>query len=87
MTELINEKENRMEKDFLTIDEARSRGLPYCKYAEGVYEYKVNGGWTLIQDGNILVSGADYVEWYKKDTYSYQMRVEPVNVVNGKREK
>ena len=61
-----------MTKNFLTIGEVSSRGLPYYKYADGAYDYKINGGYTLVQDGEVLISGVSFVHLYTKNTYAYE---------------
>ena len=61
-------------KEFLTLKEAREQDYYCFKYREGVYRYKIEGeGRTLVEDGKVLVQGADLVHWYAKGVYDYKM--------------
>ena len=46
-------------------------------YEKGVYGYEIKGeGYTLIEDGEVLIEGADDVWWSEKGVYDYKMEGE-----------
>tara|TARA_R110000787_G_scaffold44105_1_gene108166 strand:+ start:1029 stop:1319 length:291 start_codon:yes stop_codon:yes gene_type:complete len=57
-------------KGFLTWEEAEEQA-EYCdEYQEGVYGYRMEGkGYTLVEDGEVLIEGADDVDWIRKGVY------------------
>ena len=61
-------------KGFLTLEEAEEQA-EYCReYQEGVYKYGMEGeGRTLVEDGKVLIDGADWVSWYEKGVYWYKI--------------
>ena len=62
-------------KEFLTLEEAKEQA-DFCReYQEGVYEYEIKGeGWTLVEDGKVLIEGVDWVDWHKKGVYDYRIK-------------
>ena len=70
-------------KTFLTLEEVKEKLYYCCEYAEGVYSYKKDGKWTLIEKGGVLVDNADFVYWYKKGTYVYKKDGKQFRVKDG----
>ena len=69
-------------KGFLTFEEARDQAESCYKYQEGVYQYKIEGkGRTLVEDGRVLVEGADDVHWCEKGVYSYEIKGEGYTLI------
>ena len=70
-------------KGFLTLEEARDQA-EYCdeNQEEGVYRYKMKGkGYTLIEDGKVLVEGVDWVDWFEKGVYWYKIEGKGLTIV------
>mgnify|MGYP003675910402 CR=1 FL=1 len=64
-------------KGFLTFEEARDQAENYYEFEKGVYMYEIEGkGSKLVEDGEVLVDGADYVHWFEKGVYNYVMEGE-----------
>ena len=59
-------------KTFLTLEEVREEGYYYHEYKKGVYKYKKDGKWTLIEKGGVLVDNADFVYWFDRGVYKYK---------------
>ena len=61
-------------KEFLTLEEAEKQA-DYCfEYQEGVYEYEIEDkGYTLVEDGKVLIEGAGEVIWLGKGAYKYKI--------------
>tara|TARA_R110000787_G_scaffold44105_1_gene108164 strand:+ start:451 stop:678 length:228 start_codon:yes stop_codon:yes gene_type:complete len=61
-------------KGFLTPEEAKEQADFCWDYGEGVYVYAIQGkGSTLVEDGKVLVDGADWVYCYPKGVYDYEI--------------
>ena len=71
------------EKTFLTLEEAKKQAYPCYEYKKGVYEYKINCHFTLIEDGKVLIKGAGDVEWYSPGHYEYIIGSNTFEVKDG----
>jgi len=65
--ELLDEPD----KNFLSYEEAKEKANDVWWYEEGVYEYKIDGKSTLIENGVKLIENVDYVHWHRKGVYEY----------------
>jgi dUTP pyrophosphatase len=64
---------NKKMTKLLTYEEAKVQA-DYCHwYEEGVYEYKINKKYTLIEHGKILIQDVDWCEWSAKGVYIYEL--------------
>lgn len=53
-------------------------------YKPGVYKYKIAGrGWTLIENGEVLIGGVDWVHWEASRSYLYCNDDEYTLIENG----
>ena len=73
-------------KEFLTFEEARDQAENYYEFEKGVYMYEIEGkGSKLVEDGEVLIEGVDYVHWFYKGVYEYRIRGgELVKINNNK---
>jgi len=71
------------ETKFLTLEEAKEKADYWHEYESGVYVYKLDGKYTLIENGKVLVDGVDLVLWYKEGVYLYQKDCKRFEVKNG----
>jgi len=69
-------------KTFLTLAEAK-KGY-YYEFEEGVYKYAKDCKWTLIENGEVLIDGADWVHWEASRSYLYCNDDEYTLIENGK---
>ena len=69
-------------KKFLTLEEAK-KGY-YYEFEEGVYKYAKDCKWTLIENGKVLIDGADWVHWHAPGVYGYRKGGERISVKEGK---
>ena len=64
-----------IEKTFLTLEEAKEKADYYFEYKEGVYNYKQDGKWTLVQHGKMLYFGVYDPYWWESGVYEYETSV------------
>jgi hypothetical protein len=71
-------------KKFLTLEEVKEKADYWHEYKKGVYVYKKDGKWTLIEKGEVLIDGADWAEWYADGVYDYKKDGKWTLIENGK---
>ena len=70
--------------NFLTLEEVKEQALYHYEYEEGVYKYQNDGKCTLIENGKVLIDGADFVHWEASRTYLYRKDDKYTLIENGK---
>ena len=75
---------NLTEKIFLTLEEAKEKADYVYEYKKGVYEYKKDGKYTLIENGKVLIDGVDWADWYEEGVFEYEKDGKWTLIENGK---
>ena len=70
-------------KTFLSLEEAKEKADSWHEYKEGVYQYKLDGKETLIENGKVLIDGVDWAEWYGQGVYWYEKDGKRFEVKDG----
>ena len=70
-------------KTFLTLEEAKEKGYSWHEHGDGVYEYRQDDKWALIENGKVLIDNVDWTEWYQLGVYDYKKNGKKTLIENG----